>query len=43
MDIREILLKLLDIPDNYDKHDFELPKYSFNDIVECVELVDKLT
>ena len=35
--IRDRILKRFSIPSNYDKHDFEMAKYSLNDVIEVVE------
>lgn len=38
MDIKEKLKKYFGVPDNWDKHDYEIQRYSFNDLLEAVEL-----
>jgi hypothetical protein len=39
MDITEKLKQLFNVPENWDKHDYEIHRYSFDDLLEVVELV----
>ena len=35
--IIDYLKKYFNVPENWDKHDYELHRYSFNDIVDALE------
>ena len=37
MNIEDQLKKRLGVPENWDKHDYEHGRYSFNDVLEIAE------
>jgi hypothetical protein len=39
MNITEKLKQRFNVPENWDKHDYEIHRYSFDDLLEAVELV----
>lgn len=44
MDLKQELIDRLGVPENWDKYDYELQRYSFDDMQEVLEdIVKKLT
>ncbi len=39
MDIKEKLKQRFNVPENWDKHDYAIHRYSFDDLLEAAELV----
>lgn len=40
MDIKERLKKAFSVPDNWDKHDYQIPRYTFEDLEHAVEIAN---
>jgi len=39
MNVKDYLKKELQVPENWDKHDYEIPRYTFGDIEDVLQKV----